>query len=697
MVRPFQSRLTFSLTLIALASGTLPAPGRGDTTLYVAPDGNDAWTGSLPAPNAQRTDGPVATPVHARDAARAARAKDPAHPVTISLRGGTYFLDEPLALGPQDSGSAQAQIVWSAFPNESPVLSAGRPISGWQKVQVNGHETWAAKLPPVLQNAPPFRELWVNGARARRARWPKRGTLAVATTPAAKNHEEWRQKASEFPFNPNDLKAWPSVVDADAILTSKWVEARLPVAAIDEQNHRVRSNLQTGFRPETGDRYYLENVKEALEEPGEWYLDPHEKMLYLIPPPGVAMGDVQVVAPLLPQVVRLAGDPANGHFLEYVAFQNIGFSHSEWYYDRPAPNEKPEPGRTDFNQAAIGVPGAVWGEGVRSCTFSHCTVAHVGNYGIQLARGCQRNRIVQCTITDLGAGGVKIGEPVIRDNENDQAFGNEVSDCRITDGGNVFTSAVGVWIGQSHDNVLAHNEIAAFWYTGVSVGWTWGYGKALSQGNVIEYNDIHHIGIKDDDDKPLLSDMGGIYTLGNEKGTVIRNNRFHDIAGLRYGGWGIYFDEGTTDILAENNLVYRTTHGGFHQHYGKDNIVRNNIFALGRDAQIQRTRIENHRSFTFEQNIVYWDKGNLLAGDWNKLNVAFDHNTYWHAAKGEIKFAHYTWEQWRALGMDEHSQITDPHFENPQGGDFRIKPGEEKKLAGFVQFDYAAVGPRAEK
>ncbi|MDB5355986.1 MAG: putative pectin lyase [Phycisphaerales bacterium] len=689
--------LSFSLVLIALAFGALPAPGHANTTIYIAPDGNDAWTGSLAAPNAQRTDGPLATPLHARDVARAARAKDPAQAITISLRGGTYFLAEPLALSPQDSGTAQAQTVWSAFPNESPVLSAGRPITGWQKTQVDGREAWSARLPPALQNAPPFRELWVNGARAQRARWPKRGTLAVAKTPGSKDNEEWRQKASEFSFHPGEIKAWPSAGDADAVVTSRWVEARLPVAGIDEQNHRLRSNLQAGFRPETGDRYYLENIKEALEQPGEWYLDPREKMLYLIPPPGVEPANIQVIAPRLPQVLRMEGIPADGHFVEFIAFHNIAFSHSEWYYDHPAPNEKLEAQRTDFNQAAVGVPGAVWGEGVRSCTFYKCTIAHAGNYGIQLARGCQRNRITYCTITDLGAGGVKIGEPEIRDNQNEQAFGNEVSDCRITDGGNVFASAVGVWIGQSHENTLAHNEIAAFWYTGISVGWTWGYGKALSQGNVIEYNDIHHIGIKDDDDKPILSDMGGIYTLGDEKGTVIRNNRFHDIAALHYGGWGIYFDEGTTDILAENNLVYRTTHGGFHQHYGKDNVVRNNIFALGRDAQIQRTRIENHRSFTFDQNIVYWDKGNLLAGDWNKLNVAFDHNTYWHAGKGEIKFAHHTWEQWRALGMDEHSKIADPHFENPKAGDFRIKPGEEKKLAGFVPFDYAAVGPRPEK
>ena len=124
--------------------------------------------------------------------------------------------------------------------------------------------------------------------------------------------------------------------------------------------------------------------------------------------------------------------------------------------------------------------------------------------------------------------------------------------------------------------------------------------------------------------------MGCVYTLGNQEGTVIRNNLFHDVAGLKYGGWGIYFDEGTTRILAENNLVYRTTHGGFHQHYGKENTFRNNIIALGRDAQIQRSRLEDHQSFRFERNIVYWNKGPLFSGSWDKINAAFDGNTYWH-------------------------------------------------------------------
>ncbi|MBV8231679.1 MAG: right-handed parallel beta-helix repeat-containing protein, partial [Planctomycetaceae bacterium] len=114
-------------------------------------------------------------------------------------------------------------------------------------------------------------------------------------------------------------------------------------------------------------------------------------------------------------------------------------------------------------------------------------------------------------------------------------------------------------------------------------------------------------------------------------------------------------------ILAENNLAYNTTHGGFHQHYGRDNVVRNNIFAFGRDAQIQRTRIEPHRSFTFERNLVFWHTGELLAGDWEELHADLDRNLYWRtaAAEGPITFAGRSWDEWQKLGADVRSRIAD--------------------------------------
>src|SRR5262249_4189600 len=158
---------------------------------------------------------------------------------------------------------------------------------------------------------------------------------------------------------------------------------------------------------------------------------------------------------------------------------------------------------------------------------------HVSSYALELARGCEQNRVVGCDLCDLGAGGVKIGEPAIRDETALQTHDNRVTDCRIHAGGRCFHQAVGLWIGQGFINLIALNAMHDFYYTGISVGWTWGYDKALAHGNVVEQNDIYDIG------QGWLSDMGGIYTLGLQPGTVIRANRFHDIAAHAYGGWGI--------------------------------------------------------------------------------------------------------------------------------------------------------------
>jgi parallel beta-helix repeat protein len=429
-----------------------------------------------------------------------------------------------------------------------------------------------------------------------------------------------------------------------------------------------------------------------LDEPGEWCFDRKTGTLYYFPMPGETMLDSHAIIPSHDQIMRLTGAPEKGQFIENLIFRGISFANSEWNPNGPMAVQGMKPG--GFNQAAWGVPGAVWGQGVHNCVIEDCTIAHAGNYGIELGRGCQNNKISYCTLTDLGAGGIKLGETKIRMADAEQARSNEISDCTIADCGQCYPSAIGVWLAQTDKNLVAHNDIHGLRYTGISVGWTWGYGNALAGDNVIEFNHVHHIGTPADGVEPILSDMGAIYTLGKQPGTFIRNNLFHDIAGLRYGGWGIYFDEGSSGIIAEDNLVYRTTHGGFHQHYGTNNTVRNNIFAFGRDAQIQRTRVEEHTSFTFEKNLVFWDKGETLSGNWSKLNVVFDYNTYWRVGDGEIKFARKSWDEWRKAGMDEHSQVRDPGFVDPEHNDFHLKPGAEKELLGFKPFDVSTAGPR---
>ncbi|MBN2022295.1 MAG: right-handed parallel beta-helix repeat-containing protein [Pirellulales bacterium] len=696
---------------IALAACVLfvaGAPAAEETVVYVSPEGNDAWSGTLAEPNAGKTDGPVATPQKARDLVRAIKTNQGQNvgPIQVCLRGGAYRLAEPLVLQPQDSGTPEAPVVWTAYQDEQPVISGGQRITGWTKTTINDREAWTAPL-PADRNPAEFREMWLDGARLARARWPKKGTLGIAGLGDDAPAGEWNRGVNQFVHAEGDLAAWPSATDGEAIVGNRWVESRLPIASIDPRTRTIRFTKKSVFLLEPGDPYWIENVRECLTEPGEFHVDVRGKAVFLIPPAGVDPNQAQVVAPRLAQVLRLEGEPAAGRFVEHVVFRGITFSHTEWYFDHGLVGQEaaaklapdiwrfaPDPTRSGFSQAAIGVPGAIWAAGARSCALERCEVSHIGNYAIELAGGCQKNRVSRCTLDDLGAGGVKIGEVVVREADNEKTSGNEVSDCTIADGGHLFPSCVAVWIGQSSHNVVAHNDINRFWYTGISVGWTWGYGPAAAQRNVVEYNHVHHIGVKDNGDEPFLSDMGCIYTLGNHEGTVIRHNHFHDVAGRKYGGWGIYFDEGTSRILAENNLVHHTTHGGFHQHYGKENVFRNNIIAFARDAQIVRSRLEEHRSFTFERNVVLWDRGTLLSGNWSKLNVAFDHNTYWRVGGGEIRFADRTWDQWREAGMDQNSKIADPRFANPAQGDFTLPPDAKANLAGFEPFDLSTVGPR---
>ncbi len=690
-------QLSFTI-LLGVATMTANAEtAQNEVVFYVSPDGNDAWSGKLLSPNDSETDGPFATLQRARDAIRELKRQQDnslEQPVTVFVRGGTYFLDEPIVFTPEDSGTEGRPITFEAYRDETPVISGGQRITGWKQVTVKGKQLWAAEIPEVREGKWFFHHLWVNGKRCVRARHPNQGYLNIDEVPDATAETQWPEGQTGFRFQEGDLKAWETATDAEVVAMTRWVESHLPITGVDETERLVTFGKRSVFRLEKGDRYYVEHAFEFLDEPGEWYLDRDAGMLYYLPMPDEDMSEAEVIAPVLEQLVRFEGKPEARESVEYLAFRRLNFAHTEWYFPEGFRSQRPKPDVGGFSQAAIGVPGAVYGEGVHQCVFDGCTFAHLGTYAIELSRGCKNNRIVGCGIFDLGGGGIKIGETTIREGEAEQTHGNEITDCHIYNGGRFFHSAIGIWIGQSYNNRIVHNHIHDFYYTGISIGWTWGYGPALAKGNIVEFNHIHHIGVQSDGDGPILSDMGGIYTLGMQPGTVVRSNLFHDTAGFRYGGWGIYFDEGSTHIVAENNIVYRTTHGGFHQHYGRENVVRNNIFAFGRDAQVQRTRPEEHSSFTFERNIVYWSAGKMLSGNLGNFNIAFDRNLYWCESGGEIQFGNMSWDEWREKGMDKNSLIANPLFVAIEQDDFHLKPDSPALKLGFVPLDLSKVGER---
>ena len=555
----------------------------------------------------------------------------------------------------------------------------------------------------------------MNGHRAIQARTPNSGYFR---TPFDESQiksmtQGLRGQMDGLPYHADDEHHFDGVEDGVVVAFYKWLEFHIPLDRIDRENKTIVFAGKNMRRVETNERYYLEGGRAMLDQPGEWYLDRHANKLYYYP----MAGESEVVAtiPSLISLVRIEGDAANDQFVEHVQFKGLTFSHTTWTMPRDS-------GDASYGQADIQMDGAVRLQGARHCLFEQCEITAIGNYGLEISLGCSQNRVLHCDIHDLGAGGILIGPkirprgktPVLK-HPTDATSQNEIADCRIYDGGRYYHCAVGVWVGQSPNNNVHHNEIYNFYYSGISTGWTWSYGAALATGNRYEYNHIHHLGRLDNGDGPMLSDLGGIYFLGDQTGTVVRHNVFHDIWAGKYGGWALYTDQGTRNLLIENNLAYRCRHACFDQHFGKDNIVRNNIFAFADTSVVMLAKMEPHTGFILTNNILLSDGTPIYAGGYAyDVNApgAFtaDKNLVW-STTGKVLGAQnrfpsrlyepdepvLTWKEWQALGYDQHSIVADPGFKDPDNGDFSLPDDSPARLIDFKPFPLDEAGPRTPK
>lgn len=691
---------TFGVCIVVLALflviGAETATGQeavSPGTFYVAPNGNDAWSGALETPNADGTDGPFATIAAARDAIRGLDAAKRAEtPIRVLIREGNYHLAEPLVFGPEDSGTVSAPISYEAYPGERPVIHGGRILSGWN----TDGKLWTLELPEVREGNWVFTGLFVNGERRQLARTPNpahpvgdhpEDTDYFHTTGRVmtKNAETGKEEPSKdkIRFQPGDVQPWETLDDAWVVMFHSWNTSMHFIKNLDLDNHilefTIGSERPMGYWQPSGQRFFIENLFEGLDQPGEWYLNRKTGVLYYYPMPGETPENVRAVAPVTQQLLVLQGNPENEAFVEHLAFKGLRLHYTE--YTLP---EQGYPG----GQAAVAVNAALEAIGARNCLIEACETGHAGNYGVWFRAGCQDNRLGRSEVFDLGAGGVRIGETSEGATPALRCERNTIDNCFIHDGGKRYRGAIGAWIGKSSYNTLSHNEICDFRYTGISVGWSWGFAPSSCHHNIIEYNHVHHTA------KGQLSDTGSIYTLGVSPGTIIRNNVFHDSISYAKvsGGWGIYFDEGSSYILAENNLVYNTLSGSLHQHYGRENRVVNNIFAYSHGPQLRRSREEDHISFILERNIVFANNEDMLGVRWANGNYRLDYNCYWSTLSGDLVFGGRDFEQWQAEGYDVHSIIADPLFVDPQNADFRLEADSPALELGFEPFDYSEAG-----
>ena len=648
---------TFLLNVQSAAPST-------SANFYVAPNGSDGWSGALASPNPAGTDGPFASFDRAR-AAVAAVKKTGLTQVTVQFRGGTYYLPATVQFSAADSGTANTPIVYTNYATESPVFSGGMRLSGWTNTSGN---TWKMTLPGPTQY---FENLFYNGVRRLRPRlggalgtfYRIAGTVylpASATNCTVNVAGSGYECFDRFQYNPSDPIAatWKNYVaspnnlchqtggnqavagDIEVLDFEQFSTSKLRISCIDTVNHIVyltgptpisqNNPTQVGFI--AGNRYLVDNVQDALTQPGQWFLDRSATPMTItyLANTGENPNSDLVVAPQLTQLVVASG-------LQYVTFHGLTFEHDN--YVVPAAGHKSSENEVD-------IPGALSFQNAQHITFDGGTVTQISGTGLEFipcvsagspdycvsnsGNGVTANDVVEnSAFYDVGVMGIRIGDPYIPafNDANVPQF-ITVQNNVVEGYGRIIPASFGIGQGQGHDNLYMHNDVYDGYHCAISITdqapdniKPAGMGNA---NNTISFNHVWNLlqGIMNDGGSIRIEAGNNAYTAPGNK---ILNNRIHDVTDASiqdsngYGGNGIYMDNQTGLVDVENNLVYRVSGNNIYTPQGpaapnEANIIKNNILANGRSGMVGITdpypygvpAVAN-RAFELTNNLFYFD------------------------------------------------------------------------------------------
>lgn len=669
----------------------------GDVTLHVSPGGDDANPGTR------------AKPLASLDGARKKiRSLKPKQKVIVSFAPGRYAVGETVVFTPEDSGTADAPIIYRGAGIGKTEISGGIEITGWKKGPGN---LWQAAVPQVKAGKVYFHTMFIlpdpgqaepfaaGYRRCTRARTPNEWWLRTnGPEKPLRNRQKARRDVSTkkgFRFRGTDLKKWDNLDDVNLVVFHSWTASTHFIADLDCEKRTVTFTNPCAWPIgwwEKFQRYRVENCFAALDAPGEWYLDRAKGVVYYRPRKDEDLSRARVVAPVVSRVIRFTGDLKKDTPVAHVHFENMSILHADWQWARQSlPNY----------QAHKGIDLAViHGVGYRNGTLRDLEVAHGGAHGIFLDQGSQDCLVQRCHVHDMGGGGVYVGPSAQRypDLPPDPVKVSRITvdNCFIHDITHLFHGAHGIWVGRAGDITATHNDICDCDYTPIALGWAWNYRKTYQENYIVEYNHLHHA------DKYRMSDYGGIYTLGVSPGSRLRYNLIHDMRNYPHINYakGIYPDQGSQHFLIEGNITYNIAAAGFGKHWGQENTVRNNIFACADKAGFLRGnpgRARTDKPMTFERNIVYQDHPLIADGCFSKKNLVSDNNLFWCTTKKPLRFntltkKDLTLEQWRAMGFDNNSIIADPLFVDPEKRDFRLKKNSPAYTLGFVDIPVEKIG-----
>lgn len=659
----------------------------GENDLVVAPYGDDNNSGTL--------EEPLKTIEKAKELLKSDGSGEI---VTVWFREGSYFIKDTLHFNEED----RSNVIYRSYPDEEVSFTGATEISDWSETTINGVNAFVTDI-RIGSDEDYFRSLFKDGKRLSRPDYPKTGLLKIADPKsdeamAPDHNANFFTNSAVFYAHKQDVMNFSNVKDVDVRIMHFWCDELLPLHSVDTETGRVETQKPTAMTVRVDDNYIFENVKEALCLPGEWYLDRSEEKLYYIPEEGDTVENTVLYAGKTEKLMTVDK-------CENVTFSGIDFEYSDWdyigktdgTYNNEFPSTHPLFGNLNYNsnhtQAAFDTPAAILVTASDGIDFINCRFSNISYTALKFESASQNCKVESSEFKDIGANAIFIhGDyvaPATTKNIN-------VKDCHINRYGRIFNNAIGILLTNAINCELSNNEIHEGWYTGVSVGWTWGYGENPTNNIKIKDNLIYDIG------NGWLSDMGGIYTLGIQPDTVISGNVIYNVGcdegSYGYGGWGIYLDEGSSGMLVENNLVYDCSSQTFHQHYGKDNIIRNNIFAFGEEGAFRITKNEEHNSLTLSNNILVTDDATMYALTTDRDWFIDDSNLYWDYKHGGNVYSGDSMSFFEreslvimtARGYYNNAVYANPLFKDAENRDFTLALNSPALDTGFVPWEYSA-------
>ena len=508
--------------------------------------------------------------------AREERRLNGATDVTIRLQAGTYRLYQSVVVRPEDSGT-------HIIADKGAVVSGGVRITGWKKQG----KVYVADVPEFNGRPLEFRQLWVNGVKADRARDVSDFEKMYRIRSVDKKTETLYVPAAA-------VKKIQNAKHAEMVLHEMWCVANLRIKGVKIKGD---SAAVTFHQPEShihfmhpwpspmvttdghNSAFYLTNAKELLDQPGEWYLDAKAQKVYYIPRNGENMSTADVEVPAVETLVSVEGTPDNP--VSGVTFEGVTFSYATWMrpsisghaplqagmYMTEAYKLRPKTVRPNGdhkldNQGWVGRPAAaVSVNAATNVDFLKCTFEHCASTGVEFHQYTKGGSIKRCTLRDLGGSGILAGsfgpeahEAHLPYNPSDARIictGLSIENNLVTDVTNEDWGCVGIGAGFVRDLRIVHNEISEVSYTGISMGWGWNQQACSMANNLVQSNLIHHYA-------KHMYDTAGIYTLGSQPHTTIEGNVVRDIYSPGYAHdpnhwFYLYTDEGSSCINVKNN------------------------------------------------------------------------------------------------------------------------------------------------